>query len=188
MSRFVLNLTDTIVREDQKIQQLGNLMNDSHFNNASMQDVTNAYVDELTEMAREKGAISSKLVTGNYCVSVVQKDKVAEFLSKMQEYYIKKRPWSRQLKEAVKAEECSKYQFVVKPTNGASIIEFSEDSLVQKATKVVSSEEPKSHWGTLYDVALGLMYAYLVHQLIQLFFKFTDAEKPISEAFNQFET
>lgn len=77
---------------------------------------------------------------------------------------------------------------MVKPTNGASIIEFSEDSLVQKATKVVSSEEPKSHWGTLYDVALGLMYAYLVHQLIQLFFKFTDAEKPISEAFNQFET
>lgn len=43
------------------------------------------------------------------------------------------------------------------------------------------SSEPKTYWGTIYDIALGVMYAYLVSQLMKLFFKYTEADKPIPD-------
>ena len=91
LSRFTALLKDSEIKEEEKLRELGNLMNDSHLNNAGQQDISNPYLDELTEMAREKGALGSKLMTGSYCLSMVKKEEVGEFLVAMGEYYTKKR-------------------------------------------------------------------------------------------------
>lgn len=111
---------------------------------------------------------------------MVKKDQVEQFLTSMQEYYTKKRQWSKQLKQAVKAADVEKHQFVVKPSHGACIIDYNDYTLEQMTTESKSSE-PKTYWGTIYDIALGVMYAYLVSQLMKLFFKYTEADKPIPD-------
>ena len=53
----------------------------------------------------------------------------------MQEYYMKKRQWTKQLKYAVKVEEINKYQFVVRPSHGTCVIDFNNYTLEQMVTK-----------------------------------------------------
>lgn len=42
-------------------------------------------------------------------------------------------------------------------------------------------KEADSKWATAYDILLGVMYAYLVSQLMKIFLKYVDADKPISD-------
>lgn len=49
--------------------------------------------DELTALARDSGAIGSKIMGGSYCISMVRKADVDAFLDKMgEQYYAKRRP------------------------------------------------------------------------------------------------
>ena len=47
-------------------------------------------------------------------------------------------------------------------------------------------KDADSKWGTAYDILLGVMYAYLVSQLMKIFFKYMDADKPINEQITNF--
>lgn len=60
--------------------------------------MSNPFIDELAELARQNGALGSKLISGSHCISMVKKEDTEQFMQSMQQYYMKKRQWTKQLK------------------------------------------------------------------------------------------
>lgn len=87
--------TDQTTSDDEKIKNLGKMMNDCQYNFNNKYNNSCNELEELTTLARDSGAIGSKQSGagwGGCCVSMVPKDKVNEFLVKIRTYYEKERP------------------------------------------------------------------------------------------------
>jgi galactokinase len=76
------------------------MMNDCQYNFKNYYNNSCPELEELTQLARDSGAIGSKQSGagwGGCCVSMVPKDKVNEFLTKIRSYYVKERPEDEKL-------------------------------------------------------------------------------------------
>ena len=69
-------------------------MNESHASCRDLYDCSSEQLDELTTLCRASGALGSRLTGagwGGCTVSLVKKDILPEFLSKVESYYTKER-------------------------------------------------------------------------------------------------
>jgi len=69
--------------EEQKVQKLGNLMNESHTSCDELYDCSSTQLNELIGMCREAGALGSRLTGagwGGCCVSLVRKSEATRFI------------------------------------------------------------------------------------------------------------
>ena len=80
--------------EDSKVLALGKLMNESQHSCNLYYDCSSPELDEITKLARDSGALGSRLTGagwGGCSVSLVQKDILEEFIGKMYSYYTRDR-------------------------------------------------------------------------------------------------
>lgn len=71
---------------------MGKLMTESHFSSKNNYDSSSTKLNELTQLARDSGALGSRLTGagwGGCCVSLVKKDELSSFLEKIKYYYTK---------------------------------------------------------------------------------------------------
>lgn len=81
--------------EEQKVQRLGELMNASHKSCDMLYDCSSPELNELTQMARDAGALGSRLTGagwGGCCVSLVRREDLASFIPKLMDYFTMERP------------------------------------------------------------------------------------------------
>lgn len=86
--------------DEEKVQKLGRLMNESQLSCKMNYDCSSRELDELTQLARESGALGSRLTGagwGGCSVSLVKKDDLSSFLDKVITYYTKERDITNQL-------------------------------------------------------------------------------------------
>lgn len=70
-------------------------MTQSHISCGANYDCSCRELDELTSLARDSGALGSKVSGagwGGCCVSLVRKENVDEFIQKISSYWTKERP------------------------------------------------------------------------------------------------
>ena len=80
--------------------KLGRLMTESHLSCSINYECSSPQLDELTKLARESGALGSRLTGagwGGCCVSLVKKDDLTSFLDKVYSYYTKQREMGEEL-------------------------------------------------------------------------------------------
>jgi galactokinase len=80
-------------------------------------------LDELTKLALEAGALGSRLTGagwGGCTVSLVKKDKLAEFIDKVYPYYTKQREPGEELWIT---DDLDRYIFATLPAPGACVID-----------------------------------------------------------------
>jgi galactokinase len=83
---------DESLDENEKVQKLGKLMNESHVSCDMLYECSSPELNELTKMARDAGALGSRLTGagwGGCCVSLVRKSELSEFIQKVMDYYTK---------------------------------------------------------------------------------------------------
>jgi galactokinase len=102
------------------LQQLGDLMNQSHYSCRDLFNCSCDELDELTELCRASGAYGSRLTGagwGGCSVSLVDEDRVEQFLDTIKEkYYLKRHPeWANK--------DISNHLFSTCPSVGAAILE-----------------------------------------------------------------
>jgi len=81
--------------EDEKLQQLGQIMIDGQKSSNEQFDNSSEELEELTSLAVKSGALGSKSSGagwGGCCVSLVHKDNLVKLLDEMKTYYSKERP------------------------------------------------------------------------------------------------
>ena len=119
---------DMALNEDTKIQKLGQMMNESHYSCKMYYDCSSPELDELTQLARDSGALGSRLTGagwGGCCVSLVKKDILEEFVDKVYTYYTKQRPAGEELWIT---DDLDRYIFATEPGNGACVIDPKDTS------------------------------------------------------------
>lgn len=82
------------ISEQDRVKQLGELMNVSHKSCDELFDCSSPELNELTQMARDSGALGSRLTGagwGGCCVSLVLKSDLESFIQKLMGYYTKER-------------------------------------------------------------------------------------------------
>jgi len=102
-------------------QQLGELMNASHASCSSMCECSCPELDELTAIARKSGAYGSRVTGagwGGCTVSLVDEDKVDDFITKVKAAY---GPYKDLEGDALK-----EVIFATKPSSGACVYKFTE--------------------------------------------------------------
>mmetsp|Transcript_15623 Transcript_15623/g.21124 ORF Transcript_15623/g.21124 Transcript_15623/m.21124 type:complete len:102 (+) Transcript_15623:1236-1541(+) len=85
-------------------------------------DCSSEQLNELTKLARDSGAIGSRLTGagwGGCTVSLVENDKVESFLTKVTEFYTKKRDMGDILWVT---DDLDRYLFATQPGMGASVL------------------------------------------------------------------
>ena len=112
---------ETTLDSSDLLQGMGDLMNASMLSCQTDFECSCPELDELTALARENGAIGSRLTGagwGGATVSLVPEPKVSEFIKAIREgYYAKKFP---NLTEEELADVC----FATKPEAGAGVYAF----------------------------------------------------------------
>ncbi|KYQ93073.1 galactokinase [Tieghemostelium lacteum] len=96
------------------VQELGNLMNDSHQSCAQLFECSCPELDQLTSICKQSGALSSRLCGagwGGCTISMVPTDQVPQFLEKVYQIYYSKLPNL--------PKDRSSYFFVTSPSQGA---------------------------------------------------------------------
>jgi len=109
--------------EDTKVTKLGNLMTASHLSCDMYYDCSSPELNELTQLARDSGALGSRLTGagwGGCCVSLVKKDILEEFVDKVYTYWTKERPVGEQLWIT---DDLDRYIFATQPAQGACVID-----------------------------------------------------------------
>lgn len=112
---------DQSIPEEDKVKKLGALMNESHFSCKVLYECSSEHLDELTKLARDSGALGSRLTGagwGGCCVSLVDKSILSSFLDKMHTYYTKEREPGAQLWVT---DDLDRYLFATQPAKGAFI-------------------------------------------------------------------
>lgn len=98
-------------------------MTASHISCDKLYECSSPELNELTQMARDAGALGSRLTGagwGGCCVSLVRKDNVEAFLTKMFEYYTKERPMGQELWVT---DDLNRYLFASTPGQGALVLD-----------------------------------------------------------------
>ncbi|KAG7451452.1 galactokinase gal [Guyanagaster necrorhizus] len=103
------------------IQALGDLMNESQTSCRDLYECSCPELDELTRLAREAGAVASRLTGagwGGCTVSLVPEGLVAAFIQKVKDTYP---PY-----QALKGEKLNEVIFATKPSSGACVYKFDD--------------------------------------------------------------
>jgi len=114
---------DQSIDEEAKIKRLGELMNASHKSCDMLYECSSPELNELTKMARDAGALGSRLTGagwGGCCVSLVRRSELATFIPKMMDYYTKERPMGEQLWVT---DDLARYIFATNPGQGAVVLD-----------------------------------------------------------------
>ena len=77
---------DSAMDNDQKVQKLGQLMNESHESCRDQYDCSSLELDELTNLCRQNGAFGSRLTGagwGGCCVSMIDVADMSGFIEKI---------------------------------------------------------------------------------------------------------
>ena len=78
------------ITEEERVKKLGDLMNASHKSCDMLYECSSPELNELTQLARDSGALGSRLTGagwGGCCVSLVFKSDLDSFIEKMMIYY-----------------------------------------------------------------------------------------------------
>ena len=114
---------DPSLSEEDKVNKLGQLMNESHLSCHMYYDCSCTELEELTKLARDSGALGTRLTGagwGGCSVSLVKKDDLNEFMDKMYSYYEKTRDQNEQLWIT---DDLDRYLFATSPAQGACVID-----------------------------------------------------------------
>ena len=98
-------------------------MNDSHASCRDLYECSSPELDEITTLARDSGALGSRLTGagwGGCSVSLVKKEILPTFLEKVQIYYTKKREPGYQLWIT---DDLDRYLFATQPARGACALD-----------------------------------------------------------------
>mmetsp|Transcript_15689 Transcript_15689/g.24083 ORF Transcript_15689/g.24083 Transcript_15689/m.24083 type:complete len:104 (+) Transcript_15689:1189-1500(+) len=98
-------------------------MNESHLSCQLYYDCSSKELDELTKLARDSGALGSRLTGagwGGCCVSLVKNDILEEFVDKMYGFFTRKREPGEELWIT---DDLDRYIFTSAPSSGACVIE-----------------------------------------------------------------
>jgi galactokinase len=114
---------DESLDETVKVGKLGKLMNESHLSCDMLYECSSPELNELTKMARDAGALGSRLTGagwGGCCVSLVRKSELQAFISKVMDYYTKPRETGETLWVT---DDLNRYIFATNPGQGALVLD-----------------------------------------------------------------
>ena len=114
---------DAMLEATAKVNKLGQLMNESHESCDKLYDCSSEELNELTQKAREAGALGSRLTGagwGGCCVSLVFKASCEAFVDKMMGYYTDERPAHKKLWVT---DDLERYIFASSPGQGALVLD-----------------------------------------------------------------
>jgi galactokinase len=114
---------DESLEESVKVGKLGKLMNESHLSCDMLYECSSPELNELTKMARDAGALGSRLTGagwGGCCVSLVRKSELQAFISKVMDYYTKPRETGETLWVT---DDLNRYIFATNPGQGALVLD-----------------------------------------------------------------
>ncbi|XP_051172246.1 N-acetylgalactosamine kinase [Leptopilina boulardi] len=107
---------DKTIKEDVKLQQLGNLMSKSHFSLCKLYECSHPQVDALVNSALDSGALGARLTGagwGGCVVAITTRDNVEKFLEALiEKYYNRQDLQDADIKDLV---------FPTEPCQGAAI-------------------------------------------------------------------
>ena len=109
--------------EETRVENLGKLMNESHLSCKLYYDCSSKELDELTQLARDSGALGSRLTGagwGGCTVSLVKKEQLEEFIDKVYPYYTKQREPGEELWIT---DDLDRYIFATQPAQGACVLD-----------------------------------------------------------------
>ncbi|CAM6084485.1 unnamed protein product [Calypogeia fissa] len=109
--------------DDTKLQQLGNLMDESHASCSKLYECSCPELEELVKVCRNSGAIGARLTGagwGGCVVALVEESSVPGFISSLKDEFYQ----SRIDKQLIKAEDLGTYVFASKPSGGAAILKI----------------------------------------------------------------
>ena len=123
MQDFKRICEDESLEESVKVGKLGKLMNESHLSCDMLYECSSPELNELTKMARDAGALGSRLTGagwGGCCVSLVRKSELQAFISKVMDYYTKPRETGETLWVT---DDLNRYIFATNPGQGALVLD-----------------------------------------------------------------
>ena len=123
MQDFKRICEDESLDETVKVGKLGKLMNESHLSCDMLYECSSPELNELTKMARDAGALGSRLTGagwGGCCVSLVRKSELHAFISKVMDYYTKPRETGETLWVT---DDLNRYIFATNPGQGALVLD-----------------------------------------------------------------
>ncbi|KAH7678606.1 Galactokinase protein [Dioscorea alata] len=111
------------VSDEEKLKQLGDLMNDSHYSCSVLYECSCPELEELVKNCRDHGAIGARLTGagwGGCAVALVKESIVPQFILNLKESFYQ----SRIEKGIVSNTDLGSYVFASKPSSGAAIFKF----------------------------------------------------------------
>ncbi|XP_010671022.2 galactokinase [Beta vulgaris subsp. vulgaris] len=125
-AKRVYGFKDTVssdLSEEDMLKRLGDLMNESHYSCSVLYECSCPELEELVKIAREKGALGSRLTGagwGGCTVSLVKESDVPHFILDLKEHFYQ----SRIDKGVISNNDLGLYVFASKPASGAAIFKF----------------------------------------------------------------
>ncbi|KAI5415552.1 variant 2, galactokinase [Lathyrus oleraceus] len=109
--------------DEEKLNKLGELMNESHYSCSNLYECSCPELEELTKISRDNGAFGARLTGagwGGCAVALVKENIVPQFILNLKEYYYQ----SRIDKGVIKKNDLGLYVFASKPSSGSAIFKF----------------------------------------------------------------
>ncbi|XP_027338933.1 galactokinase-like [Abrus precatorius] len=109
--------------EDDKLNKLGHLMNESHHSCSVLYECSCPELEELVKICRDNGALGARLTGagwGGCAVALVKENIVPQFILSLKERFYK----ARIDKGVIKENNVDNYVFASKPSSGAAIFKF----------------------------------------------------------------
>lgn len=109
--------------EEDKLEKLGDLMNESHHSCSVLYECSCPELEELVKVCRDNGALGARLTGagwGGCAVALVKESIVPRFILNLKEQFYQ----SRIEKRVIEKNELGLYVFASKPSSGAAIFKF----------------------------------------------------------------
>ncbi|KAL0927385.1 hypothetical protein M5K25_001550 [Dendrobium thyrsiflorum] len=125
-AKRVYAFRDTVssdLSDEDKLQKLGDLMNDSHYSCSVLYECSCPELEELVKVCRDNGALGARLTGagwGGCAVALVKENIVPQFILNLKESFYK----PRIEKGIINNNELGLYIFASKPSSGAAIFTF----------------------------------------------------------------
>eukprot|EP00262_Sarcandra_glabra_P015983 TRINITY_DN5053_c0_g1_i1.p1 TRINITY_DN5053_c0_g1~~TRINITY_DN5053_c0_g1_i1.p1 ORF type:complete len:499 (-),score=69.51 TRINITY_DN5053_c0_g1_i1:150-1646(-) len=125
-AKRVHSFKDTVssnVSDDNMLQKLGDLMNESHYSCSVLYECSCPELEELVKVCRDNGALGARLTGagwGGCAVALVKENIVPQFILNLKESFYQ----SRIVKGVISKNDLGLYVFASKPSSGAAIFKF----------------------------------------------------------------
>ncbi|XP_042387157.1 galactokinase-like [Zingiber officinale] len=125
-AKRVHSFRDTVLSklsDEDKLKNLGELMNDSHYSCSVLYECSCPELEELVKICRENGALGARLTGagwGGCAVALVKESIVPQFIQNLKGSFYK----TRVEKGIITKDDVDLYLFASKPSSGAAIFKF----------------------------------------------------------------